>query len=145
MIRNEREYREAVERVEQEKDRLAQHAGHLRKQGLSGDEVKKAMEPLRSFHLQLVEEVAAYERLQRGEFQELRNFDGLGQLLISLRISLGLSQRELAERLGVDEAMVSRDERNEYHNIGIARATRILETMGVRLRTVVELPTKSAA
>jgi hypothetical protein len=145
VIRNEREYREAVERVEQEKSRLAQHAKHLRSQGLTAGQIKKTMEPLRSFHAQLVEEVATYERLQRGEFQELLNLDGLGQLLVSLRIASGLTQRQLAERLGVDEALVSRDERNEYHNIGITRATRILEAMGVRLRTTVEMPTSSVA
>jgi len=145
MIRNEREYREAVERVEHEKLRLTQHEKHLRSQRLTPSQVKKVMEPLRSFHLQLSEEIAAYERLQRGEFPELRNFDGLGQLLVSLRIACGLTQRQLAQRLGVDEALVSRDERNEYHNIGIGRATRILEVLGARLRTVVELPVPSAA
>ena len=145
MIRNEREYREAVERLQQETQRLMQHEAHLRKQGLSPAQRKKAIEPLRSFHLQLAEEVATYERLQRGEFQELLNLNGLGQLLVSLRIGLGITQRQLAERLGVDEALVSRDERNEYHNIGIARASRILEVMGVRLKTVVELPAQSAA
>jgi len=138
MIRNESEYREAVDRVAQEKKRLAAHAEHLRGQSLTREEIKKAMSPLRSFHLQLEEEVAAYERLKRGEFQELHNLRGLGQLLVSLRIARGLSQRELARRLGVDEALVSRDERNEYHNIGIERAARILEAIGVQLRTVVE-------
>ena len=138
MIRNEPEYREAAERINQERKRLALYEKNLREQGLTAAEVKKAMQPLRSFHLQLVEEVAAYERLKRGEFDQLLNLHGLGQLLVSLRIARGLSQRELAKRLNVDEALVSRDERNEYHNIGIERASRILEAMGVRLKTVVE-------
>src|SRR2546421_13058436 len=37
----------------------------------------------------------------------------IGQLLIAARIANGMSQRELADRLGVSETQVSRDERNE--------------------------------
>jgi transcriptional regulator with XRE-family HTH domain len=66
--------------------------------------------------------------------------------LIAARIAQGLSQRELAERLGVHETQVSRDERNEYHGITVERADRILEALGVEVRTVVErLPRATAA
>ena len=92
-----------------------------------------------SFHLQLKEEVESYERLRRGEFQDLENLSGLGQLLISLRIAQGVSQRELARRLGVHESQVSRDERNEYFGITLERAVRILDALHVRLRTSVEV------
>ena len=81
---------------------------------LSREQIKRAMDPVRSFHKQLKEEVESYERLKRGEFDELRNLGGLGQLLVALRVANGLSQRELAERLTVHESQVSRDERNEY-------------------------------
>ena len=62
---------------------------------------------------------------------------GLGQLLVSLRIARGLTQRELAERLGVHESLVSRDERNEYHGITLDRAARILDALGYELRSTV--------
>jgi hypothetical protein len=42
-----------------------------------------------------------YERLMRGEFDELRNFHGIGRLLIAARIAKSVSQGELADRLGV--------------------------------------------
>jgi DNA-binding XRE family transcriptional regulator len=73
--------------------------------------------------LQLKEEVQSYERLKRGEFDEVRNFDGMGRLFVALRISQGMTQRELAERLGVHECQVSRDEQNEYHDITLERAS----------------------
>ena len=94
-------------------------------------------DPMTSFHLQLQEEVEAYERLARGEFGEFSNLRGIGTLLIALRIAQKLSQRELAQRLGVHESQVSRDERNEYHAITIERASRILDAMNVELRTTV--------
>lgn len=139
MIRNEAEYRAAVQRVRAEAERLAAHERELKRLGLAADEVQRVMDPMRSFHEQLLEEVTGYERLQRGEFAELSNFRGVGGLLVSLRISLGLTQRQLAERLGVHESQVSRDERNEYHGITVERVSRILDALGVDVRTHVEL------
>ena len=59
-------------------------------------------------------------------------------MLIALRIAKGVSQRDLAERLGTHESQVSRDERNEYHGVTVERANRILEALGVEVRSVVE-------
>lgn len=138
MIRNEKEYREAVERIGQEKDRLARQEAELKAMGLGPAQIKRALDPMRSFHQQLEEEVASYERLKRGEFDEVLNLRGLGQLLVSLRIARGLTQRQLAEKLGVHETQVSRDERNEYHGITLERAAKVLEALGVEVRSRVE-------
>jgi ribosome-binding protein aMBF1 (putative translation factor) len=131
MIRNDKEYEEAVRRLTDEKQRLGQQKAKLKEMNLSADEIKRALDPMRSFHLQLAEEVESYERLKRGEFAEVRNLRGIGQLLIAARISQGISQRELAQRLDVNESQVSRDERNEYHGITIERAARILDVLGI--------------
>lgn len=146
MIRNESEYKRAVERVAEESKRLAETKDRLKKQGLGPEEIKRATDPLESFHLQLREEVESYERLKRGEFDELINFRGLGHLLIALRIARGLTQTDLATKLGVNESQISRDERNEYHGISVDRASKILEALGVTLSTKVEIePFKKSA
>lgn len=137
MIRNETEYQEAVKRLRDEEQRIKEQKSRLEEMDLAKEEIKRALDPVRSFHEQLKEEVASYERLQRGEFDELHNFEGLGRLLVALRIAQGLTQRELAERLGVHESQVSRDERNEYHGITVERANRILEALDVDVRTEV--------
>ncbi len=133
MIRNESEYQEAVKRIAEEKARLDQYAANWKSKGYGPDEMAALREPLESFHLQLVEEVESYERLKRGQFSEFENLHGLGQVLIGLRIARGMTQRQLAERLGVNETMVSRDERNEYHGITVDRAKRVIDALGVRL------------
>lgn len=135
MIRNEAEYQEAVQRIADEQKRLKEQRAKLNELDLSQEEIKRVLDPMKSFHEQLKEEVASYERLQRGEFEELQNFEGLGRLLIALRISQGISQRELAERLEVHESQVSRDERNEYHGVTVERANRILEALGAEVTT----------
>src|ERR1700692_4045838 len=141
MIRNEAEYQEASIRLAEERTRLAEHRGRLKEAGLKDDEIKRVIDPMESFHLQLQEEVESYERLKRGEFDDLENLRGLGHLLISVRIAQGISQRELAKRLGVHESQVSRDERNEYFGMTLERAMKVLDALNVRLRTNVEIDT----
>ena len=50
-----------------------------------------------------------------------------------------ISQRELAKRLNVHESQVSRDERNEYFGVSVERAVKVLDALGVRLRTRIEV------
>jgi ribosome-binding protein aMBF1 (putative translation factor) len=139
MIRNETEYQEASARLADERNRLTEHRARLKETGLSDEEIKRVIDPMESFHLQLKEEVESYERLKRGEFEELENLRGLGHLLISIRIAQGMSQRELARRLDVHESQVSRDERNEYFGITLERAIKVLDALNVRLHTKVEI------
>ncbi len=141
MIRNDAEYKEAVARLAAEQERLAEHRARLKTAGLSDEEIKRVTDPMEAFRLQFVEEVESYERLKRGEFDDLENFRGLGHLLVSLRIAQGISQRELAKRLGVHESQVSRDERNEYFGITLERTMKVVDALKVRLRTKVEIDT----
>jgi len=145
MIRNEKEYREGVERIQEEEQRIDAYRDRLVAEGMKRAAIKRVLDPLLSFQAQLAEEVASYERLKRGELDELRNLHGLGHALVALRISLGLTQRELAARLDVHESQVSRDERNEYHGVAVERASRILDALGAELHSVFEAPVPGAA
>ncbi len=139
MIRNETEYQEAATRLQGERERAAALARQLKQQGRSTDEIKRLADPMESFHLQLAEEVESYERLKRGQFSEIENLHGVGRLLVGLRIARNLTQRELAEKLGVHESQISRDERNEYHGVTVQRAAAILDALGARLTSHVDL------
>ncbi len=133
MIRNEIEYQEALRRLLEGKTHLKAQQVEMEKLGLSKADVRRAVAPLRSFQNQLSEEVESYERLRRGDRKELATYRNLGQLLIALRIASGVSQRQLAERLGVHESQVSRDERNDYHGVTVERANRVIEALGFEL------------
>src|SRR5712664_3443154 len=63
---------------------------------------------------------------------------GLGDVEVK-RVAQGISQRELARRLGVHETQVSRDERNEYFGITLERAAKILDVLNVRLHTKIAI------
>ncbi len=138
MIRSEKEYREAVERLRQDGEIIALQKEKLEGLVLSEEEVRRALEPMLSFRAQLEEEVEWYERVRRRDFGIIRDLSTVGTLLIALRIANGLSQRELAKKLGVSEAQVSRDERNEYHGITVDRVQRVLDAMNETLTSRVE-------
>ena len=58
--------------------------------------------------------------------------------MIAVRIAHGLTRRELADRLGISEAVVSRDERNEYHGITVERAQRIVDALQEWVTTTID-------
>lgn len=140
MIRSEKEYERAVNRLEEEQKVIERQRAQFKKLGYTGEELERLMQPLISFHSQLNEEVEAYEGMKRGNLGTLYKFNNIGRWLIGIRIALGMTQKEFAEKLGVSEAQVSRDETNEYHGITIDKAQRILETFNIRFKAEIDEP-----
>ncbi|MCM2351845.1 MAG: helix-turn-helix domain-containing protein [Bacteriovoracaceae bacterium] len=138
MIKTEQEYTEAKKRLEQEFKELEAHQMKMKKAGLTKDQIQLAIDPLASFAFQLKEEVEEYEKIKRGEFGALENLEGLGRMLVAVRISKGIKQKDLAEKLGVKETQVSRDERNEYHGASIEKIQKVLNALGVTLKSEVD-------
>lgn len=68
MIRNENEHKDAVRRLGEQDERLKQQAVQLKQTKLFKDAIKRVLDPVRSFHEQIKDEVevASYERLERG-------------------------------------------------------------------------------
>jgi len=111
----------------------------LMQKGLTEEQVERAMQPSLSFHAGLAEEVSWYELVRRREFKPISDLTHIGRLLIGLRIANGMTQKDLAERLGVSEPQVSRDERNEYHGITVERVQKILKALNESMEiTIVE-------
>jgi DNA-binding XRE family transcriptional regulator len=134
MIRTKTEYEAAIARLEKDREFLANQRAALRALKLEEGAVEHAMQPAMSFHEQLKEEVETYERIVRGDIRPIEALTDIGRLLIALRIASGISQRDLAARLGVPETSVSRDERNEYQGISIERAQRVLDALERKVR-----------
>ena len=78
MIRNENEYREAVGRLADEKLRINAQRAELKKMGLTTAEIKRAVDPILSFHLQLEEEVQSYDASNAASSMRFRICAGWG-------------------------------------------------------------------
>lgn len=134
MIKTEKDYRECIKKLERDREVIEKQRALLTAQHLTPEEIEVALEPAWCFYVQLEEEAKWYEKVCRGEFDEVFDLTHIGRMLIGLRIANGLSQRDLAHRLGIDESQVSRDERNEYHGITLDRAQKIVESMDEAVR-----------
>lgn len=129
MIKTEKAYKKSLEKLQEDKLFIRDQKKVLEDMGLTGEQVEKALQPSITFHEQLKEEVVYYERIRRGEFEPIINLHNLGKSLIAYRIYVGLSQQELADRLGVSASQVSRDERNEYYGATLERVQEVMEAM----------------
>lgn len=138
MIRTNAEYEDACRRLKEDQEFLKAQRAALVGLGLGSAEVERAMEPAVSFHEQLSEEVATYERIKRRDFGVIQSLTQIGRFLIGLRIAENITQAELARRLGVNESVVSRDERNDYHGISVERAQRIIDALQGKVTVAVQ-------
>ena len=138
MIKTEKDYLEAKLRLEREYKTLEGHENKMKAAGLNQEQIKIAMDPLVTFTLQLREEVEEYEKLKRGQFDPVINLTGLGRTLIAVRIYKGMSQKQLADKLGVLEQQISRDERNEYHGASLEKIQKVLNALDITLKSKIE-------
>jgi transcriptional regulator with XRE-family HTH domain len=91
---------------------------------------------------QLRNETEAYRSMEKGEIKPLDDISKIGEWLITLRLSRGLSDHEFGELTGVSLKQVSNDERNNYSRIGVQRAHRLLQALGIeyQLRRILPEP-----
>ena len=86
--------------------------------------IAKAQEDAMNSQLADLEgELKEYEALKTGQFdpRPLNALVNLPKLLIQARIAKGLSQRQLAERLGLKEQQIQRYEATEYAHASLTR------------------------
>ena len=90
----------------------------------------------------LIEQVATYEQLLTGDFTvfDVEDITDLPKALIMSRISLGLSQKKLAERLGMKEQQIQRYENTEYASASFARLASIIDALGLKISQDIVLP-----
>lgn len=137
MIKNEAAYQKALEKLKQDKEYIVSEKRRFEEMQLSEEQIEMAIQPLISFHEQLKEEVKYYERIKRGSFNPINKFTDIGKSLIAYRIYIGMSQVELAKRLGISEAQVSRDERNEYYGTTTEKIENVMKAMD--MKTVINI------
>ena len=127
MIKNERQYRitkAQADGLSRTLESLTQRADRVHPL------IAKAQEDaLRSQIEELRGELRDYESLLSGGFEsdDLDTVARLPTMLIRARIAQGLSQKDLAERLGLKEQQIQRYEASEYAS---ASLTRIKEVAG---------------
>lgn len=136
MIKNERQYRITKAQAERFEQALASFAEH--EAGTTDPLRQLQREALQSQLDELREELVDYEALRAGQrsVPNLASYMDLPRVLIQRRIALGLSQKDLAERLGMKEQQVQRYEATEYAAASFGRLQEVMRALDVQHRAV---------
>jgi ribosome-binding protein aMBF1 (putative translation factor) len=140
MIKNERQYRitkaqaDRFERSMAETMTSPNPAIHPKLRKAELDALRSQLDDLRS-------ELREYEALRSGKRRvlSLASIEELSRTLIQARIAAGLSQEELALRLGLKPQQVQRYEATNYRTASLQRVNEVGRALGVTLRRPVEL------
>src|SRR5947209_7198043 len=83
---------------------------------------------------QLDDELREYDELKAGKLTlpNVERLDQIAPFIAKMRIAKGVSQTELARRLGVSKQVVSRYEETEYQTVAISRLQEILDAIGIK-------------
>lgn len=88
---------------------------------------------------QLKQELAEYDRLKSGNISTfvLSSLDELPITLIKARIAAGMTQKELAEKIGVREQQIQRYEATHYNAASFDRLRSIANTLNIEITQAV--------
>jgi transcriptional regulator with XRE-family HTH domain len=142
MITNERQLQISKTQAERFRASLqALEAGSLDATDLHPLIKKAQVDAVRGQLESLLAEIRDYETLRSGKVTsiELASLAELPEGLIRARIAAGLTQRELAERLGLHEQQVQRYEAARYDGVSFARMVDVADAIGVRVSKRLEL------
>ena len=86
---------------------------------------------LQSMIDELREEIQEYERTKQGDVDmtSLTSVHMVPRTLIRARIARGLSQRQLAQLVGLKEQQIQRYEANDYSNVDLGRVQEIARAL----------------
>ena len=83
----------------------------------------------------LSQEIAEYESLTKEQNPiRIASIKELPLALIKARIALGMTQKELAEKMGVKEQQVQRDESNQYSSAGFRRIAEVADALEIKIQ-----------
>lgn len=140
MIANQRQYRitrAAAKRFEEALTHVEDRGSerHPLLQKAMRDSIESELAILR-------EQLAEYEGLRDGclGVLELGSLAELPEALIRARIAVGLTQKELATRLGLKEQQIQRYEATRYAGVSLERLQSVVEALGVKIHERLILP-----
>ena len=141
MIKNERQYRITQARVEEFRRAVAQSEQERGTSKLHPKLQRAQTDALRSQHETLERELHEYEELRSGRQKVLTyaSFDELPKALVQARIARGWTQKDLADRLGLDEQKIQDYEATDYQRASLARIREVVRALEIEIREEVKL------
>ncbi|WP_375122630.1 XRE family transcriptional regulator [Pseudomonas sp. LW8] len=131
MIYNERQYQSAHKQFE----KLSESLNAFKPSGVEWLDSAQ-LDALESQILDIKSEIKEYELIKEGKvsYLECSGLSELPKTLIYARIGLGLTQKDLAEKLGVPTQQLQRYEASSYMGASLSRLISVAEVLNVKVR-----------
>jgi ribosome-binding protein aMBF1 (putative translation factor) len=142
MIKNARQYQITKSQVAKLEHALTQLTATPKSGGSVHPRLQRAQEDaLRSQITDLREQLTEYEalRARKRKVLALESFEEFPRALVQARIATGISQKELAKRLGLKEQQIQRYEATEYASASLARVAAVIRALGLTVREEIVL------
>ena len=126
---------------EQTLQRLSQTLSNVREQKRDDVWLQKAeLDAIQSEIAKIESDVREYDMLKSGEISFSKSFslDNLPETLVRARIASGLSQSELASKLGLKPQQIQRYETTDYQGMSLSRLIRVCEVLDVHTEGIFE-------
>jgi HTH-type transcriptional regulator/antitoxin HigA len=107
---------------------------------MSGRRAAAVSQSYESMIRQLEDEIREYDALKRGELAlpNIERLDQIAPFITRIRIAKGISQTELARRLGVSKQVISRFEESDYQTVAVAKLQNILDAIGIKMLVTID-------
>jgi len=140
MIKNERQYRITQARAEEFRQGIAQSERERRTSMVHPKLQQAQSDAVRSQLRTLERELREYDELKSGRRKVLTygSFDELPKALVQARIARGWTQKDLADRLGLDEQKIQDYEATDYQRASLARIREIVRALEIEIREEVK-------
>jgi transcriptional regulator with XRE-family HTH domain/dephospho-CoA kinase len=142
VIKNERQYRITNAQAEKFEKAIREMENSSPPKGVQPKLRQAQIDALRSQWTELQEQLQEYEMLRSGKRRvlQLGSFADLPRALIQARIASGMSQEDLAERLGIKSQQVQRYEATDYLGASLSRVSDVVRVLGLQIQEDVFLP-----
>jgi transcriptional regulator with XRE-family HTH domain/Zn-dependent peptidase ImmA (M78 family) len=147
MITNERQYKITRSEADRFRKAIVDLARSEPRENVHPRLLQAEREAMESQLADLQAELMEYDRLKSSDLSVItvNSFDELADGLIKARIAGGLSQKALAERLGLKEQQIQRYEAERYASASYQRLREIADALGVRIKNDILLPVAPAS
>ncbi len=141
MIKNDRQYKITKTQAAKFFQTLRNISKRPSVQDMHPTLAKAQREAIKSQYEELQQELKAYEELKSGRRKTIRvnSFEHLPVALIQARIARGLTQKELAQKLGLKEQQIQRYEASSYAKASLARIKQIIDVLDIKIGSKVDL------
>lgn len=139
MIKNERQYRITRARADEIRNTIGELQRAPLPEGLQPEMRELQLDALRGTLGDLEAELAEYDSLHDATLIEATGIEQLPTALIRARIACGLTQRQLAERIGLQEQAIQRYESTDYAGVSFARLVEIAAALDLSVHYDVRL------